>query len=79
MSPVNVRRNATTLAFSCAVNRRPICTRPITSTASPSVSTAPSWKYGYVNSTLRNVGTLKLRRSASRPVTAARPTAWLSV
>src|SRR5690606_15413876 len=76
-SPVSVFRNATMSAFSCSVKCRPSCSRPITSTASDSVFAAPSWKYGYVSSTLRSVGTLKLIRSISFPVTALRPSTGL--
>src|SRR5215831_7980260 len=42
-------------------------------TASGSVLTAPSWKYGGVIATLRRLGTLKTYISASSCVTSKRP------
>src|SRR5262249_31361211 len=56
-APVSVPRNATISLISASGSATPNCTRPITCTASSSVATEPSWKYGGVIATFRRLGT----------------------
>src|SRR5467141_339816 len=57
-SPVRLLRNDMMSLISASPSFIPGCTRPMTFTASASVATDPSWKYGAVIATLRRLGTL---------------------
>src|SRR5262249_53208924 len=58
-SPVRLSRNATMSLVSASPSVTPSCTRAMTRTASGSVATDPSWKYGAVIATFRRLATRK--------------------